>query len=183
MENGLNILGILTGIGALSAGLGIAYAQFRSADNKESLKTKDDLIVTLRETALAEKDKAERLAEEKVTLINSHQEQINLLNNKIGKLQGLYEANEQQKKEYLAILQGRDPSQQKFMELMVAAAKNSTQLTDASQKYMRDTTIILGEIRTFMEALNKKADATEAWHDDIDKATKADSGKPLRKAA
>jgi len=150
------IIGIFAGLGTLIAGIGFAYAQFKSGGDK----AKDDLIDTLKETALVEREKATRLAEEKATIVGSHQTQINELSNKIGKLQGLYEAAEANKKEYLSILQGRDPQQKVFME---------------------ETTRILVEIRMFMEKLNKDSNLNKKFLSDVDDATFQGTGKVLRK--
>lgn len=176
MDNGLSIFGGLAGIGALAAGIGFAYSQFRSGASK----AKDDLIQTLRDTAIAEKVEKERLAAENTKITNLHQIQINSLNEKLGKLQGLYEASESSKKEYLAILQGRDPAQQKFMELLTNAAMANNKQILEGQKYMTETTKILVEIRTFMKNLNDRANETRDWHKKIDTATKKETGKPLR---
>jgi len=150
------IIGVFVGLGTLIAGLGFAYAQFKSGGEK----AKDALIDTLKETALVEREKATRLAAEKATIVDSHQGQINDLSNRIGKLQGLYEAAEANKKEYLSILQGRDPQQKVFME---------------------ETTKILVEIRTFIEKLNKDSNSNRKFLDDVDDATAQGKGKVLRK--
>jgi len=173
------IVGVFTGLGVLIAGIGFSYAQFKSGGDK----AKDDLIDTLKETAVVEREKAARLATEKVTLVDSHQTQINQLTEKIGKLQGLYEASEQSKKEYLAILQGRDPAQQAFMELLTKAAANSNEVTAQSQKYMTDTIKVLGEIRTFMEKLNKNSTENNKFLSDVGEATAKEEGNVLRKKA
>ena len=173
------IVGVFTGLGVLIAGIGFSYAQFKSGGDK----AKDDLIDTLKETAVVEREKAARLATEKVTLVDSHQTQINQLTEKIGKLQGLYEASEQSKKEYLAILQGRDPAQQAFMELLTKAASDSQKITVQSQQYMQDTIKVLGEIRTFMEKLNEKAATNQKFIAEVDKATAQEEGNVLRKKA
>lgn len=178
------IFTLFTGIGLLAAGLGYAYERLTSG----RIKFKDDLITTLQETAKAEKEKASRLAAEKLTLETSHQEQINSLNMEVGKLKGLYQSSELQKKEYLAILQDRDPAQQKFMEMMINAAQESQKTTAAAQKYMTDSIVILGEIRTFMHSLNEdakvlkeKAKKTEVFQKEVIQATAQETGKPLRK--
>ena len=46
MEEGLNVFGGFAGIGALMAGIGFAYAQFKSGGSK----AKDELIATYKET-------------------------------------------------------------------------------------------------------------------------------------
>lgn len=171
------IIGIFAGLGTLIAGSGFAYAQFKTGGDK----AKDDLIQTLRDTATAERVEKERLAEEKITLVNSHQTQINQLNERIGKLQGLYEASEQSKKDYLAILQGRDPAQKAFMELLTKAAMSSNEVTAQSQKYMADTIAILGEIRTFMAGLNESSTANQKFLSEVAHDTKSGEGETLRK--
>lgn len=146
----MELFGGLAGIGALAAGIGFAYAQFKSGGNK----AKDDLITTLKETAVVEREKSERLSIEKQTLIVSHQNQINELSARIGKLQGLQEANEKKIEEYKMILQGRSPEQQKFMEFMTNVAKESGQ-------YMRDSSKILKDIQTSLNRLDGRIGHSE----------------------
>lgn len=150
------VIGLLAGAGALIAGIGFAYAQFMTGTNK----AKDDLIQTLRDAAEAEKGKAERLAVDKNLLTTSHQQQINELNEKIGKLQGLYEASEANKQEYLKILQGRDPQQQEFMKKTLA---------------------ILESMQIFLDKINKTTLASKAFQDEIAHDTKNNKGKVLKK--
>lgn len=143
MQEGLNIFGGFAGIGVLAVCIGFAYTQFRSGANK----AKDDLVETLKESLEVEKDKVKMLTEEKNTLIVSYQQQLNVMNEKIGKLQGLYEASEKRNKEYLEILQGRSPEQTQFMQLMTTTSRDAT-------IYMRDTSAILQDIKKFMGSMN-----------------------------
>jgi hypothetical protein len=160
LDIALSFLALLTGIGALSAGLGICIAQVKTAYSKENLKSKDDLIDTLNETIVAEKGRAERLADEKLALDIRNSKQINDLNREIGELKGLYQASELSKKEYLAILQGRSPEQIKFMTEVLS---------------------ILEEIRRFMNDINSKQARTEVFQQSVTTATEAGIGKVLRK--
>lgn len=183
MESTLNlqlvstIVGVFMGLGALIAGIGFAYSQFKTGGDK----AKDDLITTLKETAVVEREKATRLADEKITLVDSHQTQINLLNERIGKLQGLYESAEQSRQEYLKILQGRDPAQQKFMDIVLKQIEENAKTAPAVQLYMTETTKILVEIRTFMEKLNNSSTKNTAFLHEVDVATASEEGKVLRK--
>jgi len=151
----LNLFGALSGIGVLCAGLGFAYSQFKAGASK----AKDELVDTLKETALAERAKSNQLTEEKSTLIKSHQEQINELNLKLGVLQGKAEANEKKMHEYLEILQNRDPDY---------------------QNYMKQTTETLVEIRNFMRKLNEGVQAGTDFNNGVLETTAHGGGEPVR---
>lgn len=146
MEHALNIFGGLSGFGVAAAGIGIAYAQFKSGANK----AKDDLISTLKETALVERQKAERLAGEKATIMSSHQIQINELNKQIGILQGTLQATDKKLQEYTDILQGRSPEQTQFMEFMTQVAKDSAQYMSSSSQILKE---IQEEISSFKKII------------------------------
>lgn len=119
---------ILSGVGVLAGGLGFAYAQFKSGANK----AKDDLVHTLRESLDVEKNKIKELTE-------TYGTQINTLNKEVGRLQGLHESNERKIKEYMEILQGRNPEMEKFMIEITATSRNA-------EKYMENSTKILSEL-------------------------------------
>lgn len=171
------IIGIFVGLGTLIAGCGFAYAQFKTGGDK----AKDDLIGTLKESLTVEKEKNVSLENEKVSLIDSHQKQINALNERMGKLQGLYEAAEASKKEYLAVLQGRDPAQQKFMEIVLKQIEENQKNAPAAAQYMTETTKILSEIKIFMENLNESSQANRKFLSEVEEATTSGEGAPLKK--
>lgn len=173
----MEAFGGLAGIGVLFGGLGFAYAQFRSGAGK----AKDELISTLKETATAERDKAAQLAKEKVEQSQFHQTQINQLNEKIGKLQGLYEESKDRNKEYLAILQGRDPDQKKFMEIMSQAITEGAKVNAEAQKYMKDTSQILDEIKTFMKIMSGEVAKANLFNQEVVSDTAHNEGKVLKK--
>lgn len=167
MEYVLKLLQIIfTGASAIAvvvAAVAFAVAQWRSTTTKENLQSKDDLIKTLKENAVAERDKADRL-----------QTQINDLSREFGELKGQFEAAQKEKEAYLNILKDRNPEQIEFMKFMIDSAKQNT--------------IAMGEIQTFMHNLNEdskllkeKAKKTEAFQKEVIKATAQETGKPLRK--
>lgn len=139
----LQIFGVLSGLGVTVAGFGFAFTQFRAGGNK----AKDDVIATLKENVAAEKQRSERLSAEKAMLMNSHQEQINLLNEKVGKLQGLYESAETQKKEYLSIIQGMSPEEKQYRQDM-------REFTIGVAKYMASSAEILEKINTRLDRVS-----------------------------
>ena len=143
----MEAFGGLAGIGVLVGGIGFAYSQFRLGGSK----AKDELITTLRQTAEAEREKARQIEADKVKQQQFHQKQINQLNEKIGKLQGLYEESKERSKEYLTILQGRSPEQVKFMETMTTFATEFT-------TYMKSTNKVLTDLSEDHKALLSKFD-------------------------
>lgn len=72
------------------------------------------------------KDKAH--SEKVSTLTTEFTKQITKLTGEVGELRGQLSAETNQKKEYLAILQNRDPETQKFMEFMVKAMENQDKI-------------------------------------------------------
>lgn len=158
IESVFSHLGGMAGVGVLAGGLGVAYSQFKSGGNK----AKDELIETLKESAVAEKNKADRLAQEKVTLMNSHQLQLNSLTEEIGKLKGLYQAAEKRSEDMLKILQGRNPEQEQYM-------KDMREFTKGVALYMKDSSEVLAGMKTFMTKLNEKAQTNETRNEKIDR--------------
>lgn len=173
----LNTIGGLPGLGLLLAGSGFAYAQFKQGGTR----AKDEVIATYKEQAVAEKERASRLAEEKTVLINSHQIQINELNNKMGKLQGAYEQSEKRNKEFLEIFQGKNPEQTEFMKYLTAVAADSAKFMLEGREYMRGTTEILNDIKTFMAVMNAEIAKGNMFNKQVMEDTKHGEGEVLRK--
>lgn len=146
------IVGIFIGLGTLVAGIGFAYAQFKTGGDK----AKDDLIKTLRDTATAEKAERERLASERTELITSHQLQLTQLNKDFSELKGRFDEQTKRAQEYKELLQGRDPAQQKFMEIVMKQIEENQRTAPQVQKYMQETTKILTEIKKYIENTNKR---------------------------
>lgn len=144
------IVGILAGIGVLAAGLGFAYAQFRSGSDR----LKDSLINDLKEKLRLEQEKNVSLTEEKGTLIISHQKQITDLTQKVGKLEGLNESNEKKLDEYKAIFQNRNPELEGFLQ------ENSLILKTIST-HMNTTNSVLEEVKIMLRHLNTTSTSTE----------------------
>lgn len=157
----LDVFGGLSGIGVLAAGFGFAYAQFKSGGGK----AKDDLVSTLKEQLNIEKEKTEQLKLEKDTLIQSHQKQLTEITGKLGKLEGLQEANEKKIKEYRDILQGRSPEQTQFMEFMTQVAKDSAE-------YMKNSSNILKDIQGSLRKIDGRVTNNEKAIIEIAKGVK-----------
>lgn len=101
------VVGILIGLGTLIAGIGFAYAQFKSGGDKY----KDNLIDTLKESVAILEDKNKKQSEERTLLINSHQSQLTQMAKEIGELRGQLHVYQEKSRDYKEILQGRDPEQ------------------------------------------------------------------------
>lgn len=160
----------LSGFGILAAGCGFAYAQFKTGAGK----AKDELLATYKDAVDIEKKKNHDLEQEKNTLVASHQTQINELTLQIGKLQGMVEAQDKKLKEYTNILQGRSPDQQKFMEYVTTVATGAV-------SYMKESAVILSEIKEFMIEMNAEIKKGNVFNAEIEEATAKGQGKALRK--
>lgn len=130
MDTGLisALIGISVGLGTLIAGIGFAYAQFKSGGDKY----KDNLIDTLKESVAILEEKTRKQSEEKSLLVTSHQTQLTELSKSLGVLQGRFDEQTRQIEMYKQLLQGRDPEQTKVLQevhdLLTKINKNSKTL-------------------------------------------------------
>src|SRR3990167_2687027 len=130
MDTGLisALIGISVGLGTLIAGIGFAYAQFKSGGDKY----KDNLIDTLKESVAILEEKTRKQSEEKSLLVTSHQTQLTELSKSLGVLKGRFDEQTRQIEMYKQLLQGRDPEQTKVLQevhdLLTKINKNSKTL-------------------------------------------------------
>ena len=66
-------------------------------------------------------------------------------------MQGRFDEQAKRANEYKELLQGRDPENQKFIKVVLKQIEENQKTAPAAQKYMIETTQILGEIKKFME--------------------------------
>lgn len=123
-----------------------SFSKFREMKDDAS----QELISILKEEAVVQKSKAERLQQENqkqrddfqrqiTELKEGHQKQINDIRVEMANLKALYEASERSKAEYLEILQGKSPDQQKYQEDM-------RNFTKGVAKYMENSAVILSKL-------------------------------------
>lgn len=123
------IVGIFIGLGAMIAGIGYAYAQYKSGGDKY----KDNLIDTLKATAEAERTERERLAKEKTELLMNHQVQITTLTKDQAELKGRLDEQSKKADEYKALLLGRDPELQKILSEIRSYLRTLTEQSNTNQ--------------------------------------------------
>lgn len=123
------IVGMFLGLGAMIAGCGYAYAQYKSGGEKY----KDSLIETLKETADAERQERERLAKEKTELLLNHQQQITQLTKDQSELKGRLDEQSKKADEYKALLLGRDPELQKILSEIRSYLRTLTEQSNINQ--------------------------------------------------
>ena len=143
------IVGIFIGLGTMIAGCGFAYAQVKIGLDK----TKDSLIVTLKDSLTLEQDKNKQLNDDRNKLIASHQIQITQIAKELAEFKGRFEEQVKKSEEYKQMLLDRDPRQQE----------------------------VLAEIKGFLQELNVKALTVQTRNQGIDNATSNDTGHILRK--
>lgn len=117
------IIGIFIGLGTLIAGIGFAYAQYKTGGDRY----KDNLIDTLKDTAEVERSERERLTKEKTELLISHQGQINELTKQLSELKGRFDEQVKKANEYQALILNRDPILQETLQEIRAFLKTLTE--------------------------------------------------------
>ena len=138
---------LLTNVGAL-------VIFFASQYRKGKDQSTTDLI-----NLLQSKDEAQS------KIITDYQNKFDEINKELGYLRGLLNEKEKKVEEYKAIFEVRDPEQKKFMQ-------NVTEATVESATYMKESNIILQEIRTFMSGLNSHLLFIEDRNRKVDKVRK-----------
>lgn len=106
--------------------------------NKDSREEKSDVVSSANTIMEFWKNQAEQyklISDEKE---KSYSEKINNLIREVGELRGQLTAETAQKKEYLAILQNRDPETKKFMEIMLEFVKEQTETNLEITKVLSD---------------------------------------------
>lgn len=135
-----------TGLGVFAGGIGYLWNLFRGgADNQTEFWKKQ-----------AEGYK-EMMKEKDAKTSDS----INDLNRQVGELRGQLNEKTNQAKEYLDILQNRNPEMQKFMETLTAVAQQSQQFMKENVVFQKEQAGIMEEIRAFMSNINTHLEATD----------------------
>lgn len=115
LENVKAIFTLLAGLGILGGGFGYLVSQFKEGSSK-GIKSAEDLMNFWKSQA-----EGYKLAMDEKDKVNSTK--FEELNAKIGNIQGQLTEKERQNKEYLEILQNRDPETQRFQSTMVESMK------------------------------------------------------------
>lgn len=149
------ILPSASSIAIILAGVAFFFTKLHELKEKASR----ELIDTLKETAIAEREKAERLRQENKDQLLEHQRQIAALEKQINDIKlelmaikAQADAAEKSNQEYLKIIQGVNPEMK----------------------------AILTDIRDFMKSLDKKAVDNEKRNKRVDSDTSKGKGKVLR---
>ncbi len=156
LENIQNwVLPFASSIAIILAGVAFFFTKLRELKENASR----ELIDTLKETAVAEREKAERLRQENKEQLLEHQGQIAALEKQINDIKlelmaikAQAESAEKSNQEYLKIIQGVNPEMK----------------------------AILTDIRDFMKSLDKKAVKNEKRNERVDSDTSKGKGKVLR---
>lgn len=140
LKNFGGITGVFISIGAILFSAGFAYEKiFNGKKNAkaEEVTSADGLVKFWKERADEYKTAME-------TKDRENTEKFSQMSREIGELRGQLNSETQQKKDYLAILQNRDPETKKFMEYMMKATQDHD---IAHTEMMR----VLGEIHNFVK--------------------------------
>lgn len=117
MENSFFILEVLAGFGAIIAGIGYAYGQFKKGSNQGVRDVVDQNQKTL--TLL------ENQVESLQAIATNGVKQINELQQRVSTLEGVIAEKDKEIAQYLKIFQDRNPEMTKFMEEITAISKRA----------------------------------------------------------
>lgn len=137
----LQVVAVLTGLGVFFAGGGYLYSRFIGG-TKEQKAESVDLIASNDTIKQFYKEQNDDLKEINKAL----GEKVEVLTREVGEIRGQLNAETKQKADYLAILQNRNPEMQKFMEIMIQAVKDQTQVNINFAENQKEMINILSEI-------------------------------------
>ena len=118
------ILLAIGSLGVLAGGIGVLIGSIKRGSRAE----KEAIIQSARQSEQFWKDQAEGHAQVAKEKDRIYSEKFETLSSQLGQLRGQLDSEIRQKKEYLEILQNRDPAMKSFMELMVQAADNQAKV-------------------------------------------------------
>lgn len=119
----LYILGSLASIGVVAGGLGYLIGQFRNGGSTLTAFYKEQAEGY--KVMMSEKDK-------------SNDDKFQKMTAEIGEIRGQLIEKEKQNKEYLDIINNRDPGTQKFQELLTKACTDQTEVNREVVKVLKE---------------------------------------------
>lgn len=135
----LVIMGSLASLGLLAGGVGYLYSQFvtgKGSRSKENIETENSLITFLKN----QNEGFEKIVKEQNVKIVD-------LGKEMAAMKATNEEKDKTIEKYLSILQNRNPELEQFMQKMTVLGENS-------EAFMKGQIVIMGEIQTFMQAIN-----------------------------
>lgn len=130
-------IGLAIAVG-LGTAFGIAYAYF----NKNKTSSSVEVISLLQKEVEVYRDqlktKEEKHASEIKEIRTEFTKQVTDLTERVGRLQGQYDAEKAQKEEYELILKDKNPKMEKFMELMIKAVSDQGSVNKEVVSILKD---------------------------------------------
>jgi hypothetical protein len=136
----LTIVGAIGSVGILAGGFGFLFSKFRKGTMEEKtdiMSSADQLTNFWKEQITGFKDVIKELREKLEIQTKEFNTQLQVMGNELGQVRGQLEAEARQKKEYLAILENRDPATKQFMEYMVKSMENQDKMLQEIFKYAK----------------------------------------------
>lgn len=136
----LTIVGIIGNIGLFAGGLGFLFSRFKKGNTEEKadvISSADQLVNFWKEQVEGFKEVIKELREKLDSQTKEFNVQLQAMGNELGQVKGQLEAEARQKKEYLAILENRDPATKQFMEHMVQATENQDKILQEIFKFLK----------------------------------------------
>lgn len=143
----LSAVGGFISLGILAAGFGYAYAQFKRGTNQQQTDAVES------ETQLTKywKDQVDGFK----VMVTELNRRVEVLSGELNQLKGQLVEKEKQNREYLAILQDRDPQTQTFMSDMTQFVKDQAVFQKDVHQTMVDIHAFMNSILPYFEMVGK----------------------------
>lgn len=131
---------ILVGLGVFVGGVGYLYRTFSKSGRDEKadvLSSSEQLVDFWKQQVEGFKEVIKELREKLEIQAKEFNEKLQTMGNELGSVRGQLDAESRQKKDYLAILENRDPATKQFMEHMVKAMENQDKILQEIYKFAK----------------------------------------------
>jgi hypothetical protein len=139
----LTFVGILGALGLFAGGIGFLWTKIRGG-SKEAKTESTDLLTSNDQIKQFYKEQNDDLKEINKVL----GEKVDALTREVGEIRGQLIAEKTQNERLEKIFQNRDPETKQFMEFMMQAVKDQSQVAKDQSESHKEIVRVLGEIHT-----------------------------------
>lgn len=143
--------GGLISLGAFAGGIGYlisAYVQGKNKQKDDGISSENQLTQFWKDQVTGFKDMLAEQDRKMEVQRNDYNTQIKDLSNQLSEVKGQLMEKEKTNKEYLAILQNRNPELEQFMKALTQASSDQAEYRKESKDMFKGMITVLGDIHT-----------------------------------